>query len=420
LLKKIFNKNIYYNFLSLFNIVIAFLFTIAIGKIFGIGEKTDIYFSAMAIITLIGTFVKAIWEAFSPDYIKLKIENNNKSNELYSILLNNIILVSIIIILIYYLISSNTSIINYDLKKFLDIFILYLLVQNILYFNKIVLNLEHYYSLYYLVDIFIYLSSLIIVFSIHISLNSIAILFIITSLVAVIFQFFIIFKKLNYHYKFKIYNDITKAIFINSFKYRSGTFIYSLKDLLILYFFNNLGTGYYTLYSYANKFALTISQIVNAPIINIFMTKLNYKVGENDYTTVDKLVKNVLFQTVPLFIIASSILYFVLPFIMKIFLKEITDTDIINILNIFLWLVLFNFIIVLETPFARSVAIFKQFNFCLYVNIIFIIIFSIGFLFIYTFKTYAYLLFALIFAQLINTIFYIYKYNNYLKENNEK
>lgn len=415
MLKKVFNKNIYYNFLSLFNIAIAFFFTIAIGKIFGVGEKTDIYFSAIAIIAIIGTLVKAIWEAFSPDFIKLKIENTEKSKELYSILLNNIILVSIIIILIYYLITSTISIINYDLKEFLDIFIIYLLIQNILYFNKIVLNLEHYYSLYYLVDIFIYLSSLMIIFSVNSSLTSIAIIFIITSLIAVVFQFFIIFRKLNYYYKFKIYNDITKTIFINSFKYRSGTFIYSLKDLLILYFFNNLGTGYYTLYSYANKFALTISQIVNAPIINIFMTKLNYKVGENDYRTVNKLVKNVLFQTIPLFVIASSVLYFILPFIMKNFLKEITDDDIINISNIFLWLVLFNFIIVLETPFAKSVIIFKEFNFCLYLNMIFIIIFSIGFLFIFKLETYWYLLFVLIFAQLTNTIFYIYKYTNYLK-----
>jgi O-antigen/teichoic acid export membrane protein len=415
LLKKVLNKNIYYNFLSLFNIAIAFFFTIAIGKIFGVGEKTDIYFSAIAIIAIIGTLVKAIWEAFSPDFIKLKIENTEKSKELYSILLNNIILVSIIIILIYYLITSTISIINYNLKEFLDIFIIYLLIQNILYFNKIVLNLEHYYSLYYLVDIFIYLSSLMIIFSVNSSLTSIAIIFIITSLIAVVFQFFIIFRKLNYYYKFKIYNDITKTIFINSFKYRSGTFIYSLKDLLILYFFNNLGTGYYTLYSYANKFALTISQIVNAPIINIFMTKLNYKVGENDYRTVNKLVKNVLFQTIPLFVIASSVLYFILPFIMKNFLKEITDDDIINISNIFLWLVLFNFIIVLETPFAKSVIIFKEFNFCLYLNMIFIIIFSIGFLFIFKLETYWYLLFVLIFAQLTNTIFYIYKYTNYLK-----
>lgn len=415
MLKKVLNKNIYYNFLSLFNIAIAFFFTIAIGKIFGVGEKTDIYFSAIAIIAIIGTLVKAIWEAFSPDFIKLKIENTEKSKELYSILLNNIILVSIIIILIYYLITSTISIINYDLKEFLDIFIIYLLIQNILYFNKIVLNLEHYYSLYYLVDIFIYLSSLMIIFSVNSSLTSIAIIFIITSLIAVVFQFFIIFRKLNYYYKFKIYNDITKTIFINSFKYRSGTFIYSLKDLLILYFFNNLGTGYYTLYSYANKFALTISQIVNAPIINIFMTKLNYKVGENDYRTVNKLVKNVLFQTIPLFVIASSVLYFILPFIMKNFLKEITDDDIINISNIFLWLVLFNFIIVLETPFAKSVIIFKEFNFCLYLNMIFIIIFSIGFLFIFKLETYWYLLFVLIFAQLTNTIFYIYKYTNYLK-----
>jgi putative peptidoglycan lipid II flippase len=420
LLKKILNKNIYYNILSLFNIAIAFFFTIVIGKIFGVGEKTDIYFSSIAIITIIGTLVKATWEAFSPDFIKLKIEDTEKSNELYSILLNNIILVSLVIIILYYLITNSISIMNYDLKEFLNIFIIYLLVQNILYFNKIVLNLEHYFSLYYLVDIFIYLSSLIIIFSLDASLTSVAVIFIITSLIAVIFQFFIIFKKLNYHYKFKIYNDITKTIFINSFKYRSGTFIYSLKDLLLLYFFNNLGTGYYTLYSYANKFALTISQIVNAPIINIFMTKLNYKVGENDYTTVNKLVKNVLLQTVPLFVIASSVLYFILPFIMKVFLKEITDTDIINISNIFLWLVLFNFIIVLETPFSRSVIIFKEFNFCLYLNIVFIMIFSIGFLFTYTFETYNYLLFVLTFAQLINTIFYINKYNNYLKENNEK
>lgn len=193
-LSKILNKNIFYNLLALSNIIIGFLFTVIVGKIFGLGKETDIYFSSLIIIGFIGSFIKGLWEAFSPDYIKFRISQKNISDEIYSILLNNIVFLSLTIIGLFYIISPYIFFIEKLTLSYLNIFIFYLLVHNVLYYNKALLNLEHYYATFYLVDLFIYIILSLTVYYIHdITLNDIAIILITLTFISVLYQFYIIF-----------------------------------------------------------------------------------------------------------------------------------------------------------------------------------------------------------------------------------
>lgn len=191
--------------------------------------------------------------------------------------------------------------------------------------------------------------------------------------------------------------------------------IYSVKDLIIVSFFTAFGTGYYSLYSYANKFAMTVAQIVNAPIVNIFTTKLNYLVGEKKYHEIKILIKNVLIQTVPLFTLSSIVLYFSLPFIIETFFgKTINLNNITEMQMIFLYLLIFNIIIVIETPFAKVIFVFKLFNYSIVINIVFISLFLSGYFLIKHFElSYIYLLIILIISQFTNFLLYYKKYISY-------
>ena len=422
LFEKLLNEKIKYNILSLLNITIGFIFTVLLGKEFGIGSETDMYFYSLVIINFLGLFIKGAWEAFSPNYINLKVHDHEQSIKLYSMLLNNVIIGSSVIIILYYImINLQIFTISEELKNYLNIFIFYLLFQNILYYNKIVLNLEHFYASYYLVDLFVYsTASLYLLTSDVKNIFLIAYLMIITTTIAVLWQFYLIFVKLDFKYSFKFYDSWLIEIYKNSIKLKAGTMIYSLKDMIIISFFTSMGTGMYSLYSYADKFAATISMIVNAPIVNIFITKVNYLIAYKQYNKINDLIKSVLFQTTILFAVASLSVYLLLPTLLELFFSEaITKSDTVVIMSIFLYLLLYYFVIVIESPYAKTIIAFKFFNYMIYLNGIFLLIFYVGFLLnkIYI-MDYEIFLLTLSAAQFSNMLLYYFKYKS--TEKNEK
>jgi len=423
LLKRLFDEKIKYNILSLLNIIIGFLFTVLLGKEFGVGNETDIFFYSLVVINYLGLFIQSIWEGFTPNYISLKVDDQKQAIILYSILLNNIVIGSSIVIVLYYIITNLQIFdISEQIKNYLNIYIFYILFQNILYYNKNVLNLERFYASYYLVDLFIYsTASLFLIFFDVKNIVSIAYFMIATTIVAIIWQFYLVFRVLNFKYSLKFYDSWLNEIYKNSLKYKIGTMIYGVKDIILVSFFTGLGTGFYSLYSYADKFASTVSMIVNAPIVNIFITKVNYLVAHRQYNQINSLIKTVLSQTTILFSIASLMVYLLLPSLLKLFFSEaVSENDILMITNIYIYLLLFNFIIIIESPYAKTIIAFKFFNYMIFINAVFLLIFSIAYFIsnIYI-RDYRVFLLLLSVAQLSNLILYYSKYRSTEKSKKE-
>ena len=423
LLNKLLNEKIKYNILSLANITVGFLFTVLLGKEFGVGNQTDIYFYSLVVINFLGTFVQAIWEGFGPNYISLKVNNVEQASRLYSILLNNIILGATAIIILFNIIAdAHLFDLSEELRSYLSIFIFYLLFQNVLYFNKTTLNLEHFYASYYLVDLFVYstASLYLLLFDVE-SIYWIAYLMIACTIIAIMWQFYLIFVKLGFKYYFSFYENWLTEIYKNSIKYKAGTMIYSVKDIIIISFFTNLGPGFYSLYSYADKFASTVAMIVNAPIVNIFITKVNYLIAHKHYQKIDTLIRGVLFQTITLFVAASAVLYLLLPNLLRFFFGDaVSEKDIEIIVQIFIYLLLFNFVIVVESPYAKAIIAYKEFNYMIFLNTLFLFIFYAGFLIdkIYNMQ-YEMFLIVLSLAQFSNMLLYYFKYSS-IQTNNIK
>lgn len=416
MIKNILNRNIQYNLLSLINVFIGFLFILYLGRKFGAGAETDIYFLSIVIIGYLGYFIQAIWEAMSPYYIEKKIKDKVLSDELYSILLNDLILISLIIIGIYFFFTTVFNILTLEQKNFIDIFIFYLIFQNILLFNKTILNLEHYYASFYLVDIFVYSVLFVtIFFFIDTQIIYIAYVTVIATFLANVWQFYLIYKKLSIKYSFLFYNQNLREIYKNSFKLKLGSLLYGSKDIIIASVFTSFGSGMFSLYSYANKFAGVIIQVVNAPIINIFSTKATYNITNLKYNLLKTDIKKVLSQTIILFILSGSIVYFILPYMLSLlFGDKFSKNDILTIQEIFIILMIFFLIWVAQTPYARILAISKKFNFLIFVDIVFIIFTSIFFLIFKIFLSYQIFLFGLCISQFVQFYFVYFIVNKYI------
>jgi putative peptidoglycan lipid II flippase len=413
LIKKILNKNLQYNTLSLINVFIGFLFIVALGRKFGAGGETDTYFLSMVVISYLGYFVQSVWEAMSPYYAEQKVKDKNKSDRLYSILLNDLILVALFIVGLYFIFTSLFDIIPTETKQFLDIFIFYIILQNILFLNKTVLNLEHFYASFYFVDIFVYLSLFIVLFLFpNNDIIYLAYATILSTFLSNLYQFYLIFKKLNIKYSFKFYDESLKEIYKNSVKLKIGSLFYGIKDIIIASVFTSFGSGAYSLYSYANKFAGVILQVVNAPIVSIFSVQANYNVANKRYDLLQDGIKKVLSQTIVLFVVSAIITYFILPFVLGIlFGDKFNGADILTIQSIFLVVIVFHFVWVVQSPYGRMNSIFKMFNFGLIISVLFAVLVLISYVIFVGFFEYNYFIFLylLIFSKFIQFLLnYVY------------
>jgi putative peptidoglycan lipid II flippase len=303
--------------------------------------------------------------------------------------------------------TSVFDFISTEQKNFLDVFIFYIFFQNILLFNKAILNLEHFYASYYFVDIFVYgVLFMTVMFFVETEILYIAYATLIATFIANMWQSYLIHKKLDIKYSFIFYNSNFKEIYKNSFKLKIGSLLYGSKDIIIASVFTSLGTGMFSLYSYANKFAGVILQVVNAPVVNIFATKANYHVANNRYDLLKNDIKKVLSQTIVLFGISGGITYMILPYLLSVlFGDKFSGNDILMIQSIFLVLLFFYLVVVIESPASRLVNIFKMFNISLLISFVFFILIAISFFAFKIFNLgYIKFLFLVILAQLSNLL----------------
>jgi peptidoglycan biosynthesis protein MviN/MurJ (putative lipid II flippase) len=417
-----FSKSLQYNLLSLINIAISFVFIIFLGRKFGAGSDTDVYFVSIAIVGYLGILAQCVWGAMSPYYSKLKVENLHLASKLYSVLLNNVIIISFIEILLYFLITNKFRVISPEKKEFLDIFIYYLVLQSVILFNKSLLNLEKHFAVFYLVDIFITSTNLIVL--LFFSKGNIIIIAYSTigaAILAIIWQLYLVFFKLKYKYRLCFYQKDMPNIYRNSIKMNIGLLLYGFKDIILVSVFTSFGSGVYSLFNYANKFSVALCQITNAPIVNIYVAKLNEVVAHKRFNEIKELRRSVLAQTVLVLVIGFTVLYFILPYILDIFFKgKFSFEEIGEIQRIFSYMAVFYLIWAINIPYSRAISIFKLFNYNLLVNFIFFALICSAYLAFNIYSlSYVDILLLFSFAQFTNLILYFIKNKRFLKKKEE-
>lgn len=409
-------QNLQYNLLSLLNVFLGFLFIILLGRKFGASEETDIYFLSLVVISYLGIFIRSIWSAIKQYHIESKLKDKALSDKIYNMLLINIVIFSLLLIGLYFIITSNFNVLSSEKKNFLDVFIFYLLLQNLLNFNKTILSLEHYYLSSYLVDFIVHISNIVIViFFLQDDILILAYATLFASSIALLSQLYLIYYRLKMQFIFASFREETIGkIYKNSFKINIGGLLYSSKDILIATVLTSYGSGLYSLFSYANKFVGVILQVVNAPIANIFVTRISHIVAKKDHINIHPNVKTILLKTIILYVSSSILTFFLLPYILHLFFAGKFSSEEINTIQyIFIYMTMYFLIVTVEGPYLTVLNLFKMFDFVLFVNGVFFLFIGLGFI---LFKAYAlnydYFFIFLISAQLSNAVLYVNRYHS--------
>ncbi len=418
ILQKLLKKNIQYNFLSLLSVFFGFLFTTLLAKKFGANETTDAFFLSIVVINYLGYFVQAIWEAMSPYYSDLKVKDKDSSNKLYLYLLNNIVLSSFIILIFYFILICCFDLVPQYIQSFLNVLIFYFVLKNIIMFNKVILNLEQFFASYYIVDVIIYLVLFFVIFNIEDQeLIKISYAFLFGGFLGLSLQFYLLSKQLKLYLYWGFYHPEMKEILWNSSKIKIGLILYDSKDIFITTVFMSIEEGLFSLYNYAKKFAEVIFEVVNAPIINIFVSNSNRWVSQLEFNKVIAAIPKVLSQTLSFFVLTSIMVYLFIPIIFSLLLNDsFSDNEIYQIQSIYAVLICFYLVIAVESPYARLVMILKMFNYGLLINMTFFVMVTIGFLFLNYFgNNYIEFLIVLIIAQLGNLMLAYWGVNKLIK-----
>ena len=301
---------------------------------------------------------------------------------------------------------------------FLNIYIFMILFQNILIFNKKILNLEQHYASYYLTDIFIYSVNIISLLWFNDGdIELIAYVMVVSTAIATLWQFYLLFKKLSISYSLQFHHSKIKEIIKNSIKMKVSSMLYQLKDPLFAMIFLSLGEGVFSLYNYAYKFSAAIFQVTNTPIMNRYMTQVNYSIAQKNYDEIKFLIKKVLLSSISFFIIATTIFYFIMPLFLELtFGNKLESESVYMMQTLFIYISLLYLVIVVESPYANNIGIFKLFNYNIFVNGIFaLFILFIYLLFKFSYMSYTEYLIILIIAQFFNLLLFFYKNVFYIK-----
>jgi O-antigen/teichoic acid export membrane protein len=307
------------------------------------------------------------------------------------------------------------------LLAFLDVFIGFLLIQNLIFINREYLTLHGYYAMYYAVDI---LASVLKILGIWWmwdapNVHDLAWIMLAAYGAGLVWQWALILFKLKAKLSWVWRTPDDLAILANSSKMKLGSLAYDGKEVLLAMVLTAAGPGIYSLFSYASKFAAVILEVVNAPIMSMFSAKLTHAHEEHRYCDIPPLVRGALSQTVTLYVLATAAMYVVMPQVMSAFFGDKFTADQVDQMRwIFLLLSGYTVTIVLESPFARAVSLFRYYTYGMMLNFIFGGIMLVGYgvlLWLGLADNYLLFLGVLVVAQTSNYLLYWRKYHAHLK-----
>jgi hypothetical protein len=375
-------KNIHLNLLSLINVGLGFFFIILLGRKLGLGLQTDIYFFSLIIVAYLEQLIGVTWLAVKHYYAELKVNRPEILNKTYIILLNNIFVSSFLIICMYFFVTRNFNVLSEGVQEFMDVYIYMVMIHSVLTYNKKILNLEHSYASVYLVDIFVYgVNLLAVLFLLDGEVLLLAYSTIFSSLLVVLWQQWRMFSLNNFRYHFVFYDEeLTREIFKSSLKLNAASILYGFKDIVVALVFTAAGSGIYSLYSYASKFVGAVSAIVCNPIENVYAAQISHIVAKRQFTKAIDSVKKVIVKTSLGIVFSCAIIYFSLPYILKIMITDSISIDQIDtVQNIFVILSTYSLLKAIELPFGKILNLLKYFNFGIFINFIYFTVVIFGY-----------------------------------------
>ncbi len=358
------------NFLNLFSVFCKIFIYLLITKYFGVTHDLDIIFSSMQFVTYGGSIVQMFYSGFQPYYGESIGKKEAESNTLYSTFLNYILIVGGVLIcliaitvnfIIPHLFTFHSSIL-----KFYTLMSIVILLQNIDLFHRIILNLHKKFTLSYGSDTIISIITGSCLFLLYpfFGIISLAYATILSYLILLFFQFYLL-RKTNVKYSlvcsYKKSSEIIKASVVS----KLSTLVYGITDFLILKSLLELGHGVYGAYAIASRIIGTIHSVTVAPFNDIFLNKMFLSIHKiSNKKTIYKALISRMLKNVILFCTAIVITVALLPMTLNQIL-HFPDLKIDMIRSIFYLLIINYIVIVVYSPLAGMIYVFKKYGYLL-------------------------------------------------------
>ncbi len=422
-----------YNLLALSQVMISFLNYFLLMKVFGVSDATDAYLITSAVFGSLILLQMLTTEQFLFFYNDIKAKNFKDAYNFYGVALTVSALTAVVTFIIAYFgssfiidffINSTEDTRSLLINSFFHIAILELLVSPIQSINQRLMNAEMYFTVPYLLNIIPILFVLItMVYIYYATTDDISLLIyakVLGSFVTLFISFFVV-RSMNIPIKISLRHSQLKGFIHNSFTMRFGHNIHNfLFTPITTNILTSLPSGYASYFYYAMKIATIINSIVVGPSSKVFQSKFSSEWSNKHINIAKSLIFKYMKITVPLIIVSSIVVYFILPNVLHLIANKLTLESLDIIQSIFVGLMIWQLIILIESGSVFILVVEKKSQMFIYTNLIFTLMyFGFANLFLKEFSIYA-IIYSLILAQLVNFAIYTYYGQKIMKQRSKQ
>lgn len=410
-----------YNLLALLQVMISFLNYFLLMKVFGVSDLTDAYLITSAVFGSLILLQMLTTEQFLFFYNDIKAKNFKDAHNFYAVALTVSALTAFVTFIIAYFGSSfiiNFFIHNSEnarsllISSFFHIAILELLVAPIQSINQKLMNAEMYFTAPYILNItptlFVFVAMIYIYYAKTDDISLLIYARVIGAFFTLLISFFVV-KTMKIPIKISLRHSRLKDFIQNSFTMRLGHNIHNfLFTPITTNILTSLPSGYASYFYYAMKIATIINSIVVGPSSKVFQSKFSSEWSNENINTAKSFIFKYMKITVPLIVVSSIMGYFILPNVLHLITDKLTLEGLDIIQSLFIGLMMWQFIILIESGSVFILVVEKKSQMFIYTNLIFsLMYFGFANFFLKEFSIYA-IIYSLILSQFVNFAIYTY------------
>jgi len=379
-----------YNFLALTQVILGLVNYVFFIKIFGVSAFSDAYLLIGMIFAALHLIQLQFIEQFLVFYNDEKLKSKKNACEFYQFAIFVALCLGgfsymICFIGVDYILSLFTHNIDdnrlYLLHYLFGITAFELIVLPIFVLNQKLMNAEQFFSAPYILMIvpqcFLLMATGLIFVN---NMQAVDVLLYAKAsgtLVATLVSLYIV-TQLKISFSPKLYHPAGMRFLRNSFSMRIGHNIHNfLFTPITTNILSNLPLGFASYFFYAYKMVNIINSIVVGPSLTVLYAKVSEAWSRENFLMCKKYMWKYSKVSVPLFGVASGVLYFLIPYVFPIINAELSAEAMLSIQQLFLGLAIWQLLIVIESGSVALHVTNKNSALFIVSNSLFIIVYSV-------------------------------------------